>query len=141
VKGSDQKAMSSIRILLVDEHPLFREGLHIILSAQPGLTVVGEAANGLEALQLAATLRPDVVLMAVDLPLLDGIVTTRRLRAVQPECRIILLTTFDDPEITLESLRAGAADILLKDTPTQKLVNEIKRLTSHSHYDRSHQEI
>ncbi len=115
-----------IRILLVDDQPLFREGLRTLLSAQPDFDVVGEAANGEEALRLAATLRTAVALMDVQMPVLDGITATRRLRAVQPECRVIVLTTFDNEEYVTEGLRAGAVSYLLKDAPVEKLVEAIR---------------
>lgn len=122
--------MPPIRILLVDDQPLFREGMYAILSAQPGLEVVGEAANGREALRLAAILRPAVVLMDVQMPVLDGIAATRRLRAIQPDCRVIMLATFDSEEVITKSLQAGAVGFLLKGTPTAKLVAAIKHWAS-----------
>ena len=118
--------MAAIRVLLADDQGLFREGLHTLLALQPELAVVGEAANGEEALALAASLRPDVVLMDVQMPVLDGVAATRRLRAEQPECRVILLTTFDDDEYVFEGLRAGAVGYLLKDAPSARLVDAIR---------------
>jgi DNA-binding NarL/FixJ family response regulator len=116
----------TIKVLLADDQPLFREGLHTLLSVHAGLEVVGEAGNGEEALQLAATTRPDVVLMDVQMPVLDGVAATRRLRAEQPACRVILLTTFDDDEYVFEGLRAGAVGYLLKDAPSARLVEAIQ---------------
>ncbi|MFZ6029661.1 MAG: response regulator [Chloroflexota bacterium] len=118
--------MKSIRILLVDDQALFREGLRTLLSVQAGLEVVGEAANGEEALRLAGTLQPDVILMDVRMPVLDGVVATRRLRAAHPAMRVIVLTTFDDDEYVFEALRAGAAGYLLKDTPSEKLFEAVR---------------
>jgi len=115
-----------ITVLLADDQALFREGLHTLLSTHAELQVVGEAANGDEALRLAAELRPQVVLMDVQMPVLDGVAATRRLRASQPECRVILLTTFDDDEYVFEGLRAGAAGYLLKDAPSARLVEAIR---------------
>lgn len=115
-----------ITVLLADDQALFREGLHTLLSTHAELQVVGEAANGDEALRLAAALRPAVVLMDVQMPVLDGVAATRRLRAAQPECRVILLTTFDDDEYVFEGLRAGAAGYLLKDAPSARLVEAIR---------------
>ena len=115
-----------IRILIVDDQALFREGLRTLLSVQPDLAVVGEAANGEEALRLAATLRPMVVLMDLRMPVLDGVAATRRLRAEQPDCRVIVLTTFDDGEYVFEGLRAGAVGYLLKDAPSEKLFEAIR---------------
>jgi DNA-binding NarL/FixJ family response regulator len=116
----------TIRVLLVDDQALFREGLHTLLSVHPDLEVVGEAGNGEEALRLAAATRPDVVLMDVQMPVLDGVAATRRLRAALPACRVILLTTFDDDEYVFEGLRAGAVGYLLKDAPSARLVDAIR---------------
>jgi len=116
----------TIRVLLVDDQTLFREGLSTLLSAQPDIDVVGEAANGEEALRLAASLRPQVVLMDLRMPVLDGMEATRRLRAAQPECQVIVLTTFDDDADVFEGLRAGAVGYLLKDASTEHLVDAIR---------------
>ena len=118
--------MRLIRILLVDDQALFREALRTLLSAQPDLEVVGEAANGEEALVAAARLRPGVVLMDLRMPLLDGVAATRRLQALAPACKVIVLTTFDDDEYVFEGLRAGAVGYLLKDTPSAKLFEAIR---------------
>jgi len=118
--------MTSIRILLADDQALFREGLHTLLSLQPGLEVVGEAANGEEAVRLAEALHPDVVLMDLQMPLLDGVAATRQLRAALPACRVIVLTTFDDDDYIFEGLRAGAVGYLLKDTPSARLADAIR---------------
>jgi DNA-binding NarL/FixJ family response regulator len=119
-------SQQTIRILLVDDQTLFREGLHTLLAMQPDLQVVGEAGDGEEAVRETARLRPDVVLMDLRLPLLDGVAATRRLRAAQPECRVIALTTFDDDEYVFEALRAGAVGYLLKDVPARKLFEAIR---------------
>jgi DNA-binding NarL/FixJ family response regulator len=115
-----------ITVLLVDDQALFREGLRTLLSVQPDLEIVGEAANGEEALRIAAALRPAVVLMDLQMPVLDGVAATRSLRKLQPECRVIVLTTFDDDEYVFEGLRAGAVGYLLKDAPSEKLVEAIR---------------
>lgn len=119
-------ATNVIRILLVDDQALFREGLRTLLDVQPGLQVVGEAANGEEALHLAAALRPAVVLMDLHMPVLDGVAATRRLHETQPECKVLVLTTFDDDEYVFDGLRAGALGYLLKDTASDKLVEAIR---------------
>lgn len=116
----------SIRILIVDDQALFREGLRTLLSVQSDFEVVGEAASGEEALLLAARLQPTVVLMDLRMPGLDGVAATRRLHATRPNCRVIVLTTFDDDEYVFEALRAGALGYLLKDAPSEKLVEAIR---------------
>jgi DNA-binding NarL/FixJ family response regulator len=118
--------MPPIRILLADDQALFREGLHTLLSVQPDLDVVGEAGNGEEAVRLALSLKPDVVLMDLQMPILDGVAATRQLRAACPTCRVIVLTTFDDDDYVFEGLRAGAAGYLLKDTPSARLAEAIR---------------
>ena len=112
----------NISILLVDDQTLFREGLYTILSVQPGLVVVGEAANGQEALTQAQALQPQVILMDLRMPVLDGVAATRQLRTVAPQSRVIVLTTFDEDEYVFEGLRAGAVGYLLKDVASDKLV-------------------
>jgi DNA-binding NarL/FixJ family response regulator len=116
---------SPIRILLVDDQALFREGLRILLSSQPDFEVVAEAANGEEALRQATIFRPDVILMDLRMPVLDGVSATRRLHELYPLSRIIALTTFDDDEYIFEGLRAGAYGYLLKDVPSQKLFEAV----------------
>jgi len=115
-----------IRILLVDDQALFREGLNTLLSVQPDFEVVGEASNGEEALRLAAQLQPHVVLMDLRMPVLDGVTATRRLRTLLPDCRVIVLTTFDDDEFVFDGLRAGAVGYLLKDVSSDKLFEALR---------------
>jgi len=114
-----------IRLLLVDDQRLMREGLHTLLEMEPGLTVVGEAGNGQEALDAYTHLLPDVTLMDVRMPLMDGVEATRRLRQQWPAARVIILTTFDDDEYVFEGLRAGALGYLLKDVSIQELAEAI----------------
>ena len=117
-----------IRVLIADDQPLMRTGFRMILDAEPGLEVVGEAADGAEAVRLAAGARADVVLMDVRMPGMDGIEATRRLAGdgVQDPVRVLILTTFDLDEYVLSALRAGASGFLLKDVPPEDLVDAIK---------------
>ena len=117
-----------IRVLIADDQPLMRTGFRMILDAEPDLEVVGEAADGAEAVRLAAGARADVVLMDVRMPGMDGIEATRRLAGdgVQDPVRVLILTTFDLDEYVLSALRAGASGFLLKDVPPEDLVEAIK---------------
>ena len=117
---------STISILIVDDQALFREGLRTLLSVQPDFKVIGEASHGEEALRLAIQHRPDVVLMDLRMPILDGVSTTQRLREVLPDCRVIVLTTFDDDEYVFDGLRAGAVGYLLKDVSSEKLFEAVR---------------
>ena len=118
--------MKRIKILLVDDQPLFREGLRTLLSVHGDFEIVGEAGDGEEAIRLARLHLPSVVLMDLQMPLLDGVAATRRLHDEQPDCRVIVLTTFDDDEKVFDGLRAGAIGYLLKDAPSEKLSEAIR---------------
>ena len=117
-----------IRILLVDDQALVRAGFRMILEAEPEMEVVGEAANGREAIDQVRALRPNLVLMDIRMPELDGLEATRRIidDAVGDPPRILMLTTFDFDEYVYEALRAGASGFLLKDTPPEQLVSAIE---------------
>jgi DNA-binding NarL/FixJ family response regulator len=116
---------AAVRVLLVDDQALFREALATLLGVRPEIEVVGEAADGDAALRQAAALRPDVVLMDLHMPVLDGIAATRRLRVEQPDVRVLALTTFDDDEDVFAALRAGAVGYLLKDVSSDRLVEAL----------------
>lgn len=115
----------SVRVLIVDDQALFREALATLLEVQPEIDVVGEAANGEEAVRLCAELRPDVALMDLRMPVLDGIAATARLQSEQPDVRVLALTTFDDDEDVFAALRAGAVGYLLKDVSSTRLVEAL----------------
>jgi DNA-binding NarL/FixJ family response regulator len=114
-----------IRVLIVDDQALFREGLRAVLSAQ-GVDIVGEAENGQQAIELAESLAPDVILMDLRMPVLDGIAATRRIAAIPHGPRVIALTTFDDDESVFDAIRAGALGYLLKDTHSTKLLEAVQ---------------
>ena len=115
-----------IRVLLADDQRLVRSGFRMILSAEPGIEVVGEAGDGVEAVALARELGPDVVLMDVRMPKVDGIEATRRLHRLDHPPRVLVLTTFDLDEYVYDALRAGAGGFLLKDAPEEQLVAAIR---------------
>jgi DNA-binding NarL/FixJ family response regulator len=115
-----------IRILLADDQSLFREALRMLISSQPDLEVIGEAANGAEAVMLADSFRPNVVLMDLQMPVMNGVAATRQLHSTQPDCHVIALTTFDGDEYIFDCLRAGAVGYLLKDAPSENLFAAIR---------------
>jgi DNA-binding NarL/FixJ family response regulator len=120
----------SLGVLIADDQALMRAGFRLILEAEADLEVVGEAADGLEAVAAAQRLRPDIVLMDVRMPGLDGIEATRRLTNSDCTAKVLMLTTFDMDEYVYESLRAGASGFLLKDVPPEQLVSGIRAVVS-----------
>ncbi|MGH2380600.1 MAG: response regulator [Candidatus Limnocylindria bacterium] len=117
-----------IRVLLADDQALVRAGFRALIDSEDGLEVVGEAGDGREAVELAATLRPDVVLMDVRMPHLDGIEATRRIAADESlaDVRLVILTTFESDEYVFEALRAGASGFLVKDTEPAELLRAVR---------------
>ncbi len=120
----------SIRVLLVDDQPLLRQGYRMVLSAQDDLEVVGEAAEGAAAVRAAHALRPDVVLMDVRMPGMDGIEATRQIVQQTPEVKVIILTTFDVDQYAFSALRAGASGFLLKNVPPDDLLSGIRAVAT-----------
>jgi len=115
----------TIRVLLADDHQLFRDGLSALLQRSPGFTVVGEAADGLAALKLTHELRPDIVLLDISMPGLNGVETTRRIAAEARQTRILILSMHADRRFVAETLRAGASGYLLKDSAFPEVVRAI----------------
>lgn len=118
----------SIRILLADDHAVVRRGLQVMLSTQSGIELVGEASNGIETLALAERLAPDVILMDLQMPVLDGLATMERLRASGSSAKVIVLTSFADQSHVLPAVRAGARGYLLKDVEPEELIRAIRRV-------------
>ena len=116
----------SIRVLLVDDQALIREGLAIILGAQSDIRVVGQAADGREAVELASRLQPDVIMMDIKMPRLDGIQATRQIKEALPATRIVILTTYAEDELVFEGIRAGASGYLLKDITRNQLAEAVR---------------
>ncbi|MES9525059.1 response regulator [Streptomyces capoamus] len=119
-----------IRLLLVDDDPLVRAGLSLMIGGAEGIEIVGEAADGAEAEDLVRRTRPDVVLMDIRMPSVDGITATRRLRARPDAPQVVVLTTFHADEQVLHALRAGAAGFVLKDTPPAEIVDAVRRIAA-----------
>jgi two-component system, NarL family, response regulator NreC len=129
-----RRAMRKTRILLADDHAVVRQGFKMLLSAQPDMEIVGEAANGREAVETAETLRPDIVVMDVAMPELNGIEATRRLAASAPHTRVIALSMHKDSVYVREILRAGARGYLLKDSGAEDLVSAIRAVAKGESY-------
>lgn len=119
--------MTSVRVLLVDDHALFREGLGMIIASQPDLLVVGEASDGLEASIKAAALKPDLVLMDIQMPGMDGIEATRRIKKEVPTATIVMLTVRDDEEKLFDAIQSGAQGYLLKQMQSKELIDMVRR--------------
>lgn len=116
----------TIKVLICDDQSLFREALRLLLSANVDLEVIGEAANGEEALRMAVSCSPDVILMDLRMPVMDGVEATRRINQLGLGIKVIVLTTFDDDETVFDGLRAGAVGYLLKDVSSDKLIEAIQ---------------
>lgn len=117
--------MESLRVLIVDDHPVFRQGVRDVLETESGLTVIGEAADGEVALRLARELQPDVILMDINLPNMNGLQVTRHLKAERDNAKIIMLTGYDNEEQVYHAIRAGASAYCPKDIMPEKLVKTI----------------
>jgi NarL family two-component system response regulator LiaR len=118
----------TIRVLVVDDHLVVRKGIHALLSTEPGIEVVGEAGNGLEAIAEAERLNPDVILMDLVMPQLDGVAAIKQILAGQPNARILVLTSFDADDKVFPAIRAGALGYTLKDFGPAELIRAIQRV-------------
>ncbi len=118
---------SPARVVIVDDHALVREGLRAVLEADGGIEVVGEAENGPQAVKLCQRLSPDLVLMDVRMPLMDGLEATRRIKATMPAVSVVVVTMHENPDYLLEAVRAGAAGYVLKDSSGERIAGAVRR--------------
>ena len=125
--SASKEGRDAITVLVVDDHTVVRRGLAALLATEPGIRVVGEAANGLEAVERAATLRPQVILMDLVMPGMDGVEATTQILARDPEAQVLVLTSFGSDAKVFPAIRAGAVGYLLKDTTPEDLVRAIRR--------------
>ena len=119
-----------IKVLLVDDQTLIRQGIRLLLEIEPDIQVVGQAADGRAALEQVEALHPDVVLMDVRMPEMDGVAATRTLSARHPEVKVIILTTFEDDETVFEGLKAGARGYLLKDISSEEMAQAVRKVAA-----------
>ena len=118
---------SSYRLLIADDHDLAREGMRAVLAGEPDLEVVGEAKNGLEAIELCRRLRPDLVLMDVRMPRADGLEATRAIKAEMPQVSVVVVTMHENPDYLLDAVKAGAAGYILKNASGKRLVEAVRK--------------
>jgi DNA-binding NarL/FixJ family response regulator len=124
-EAATQDSMA-LRLLIVDDQPLIRRGLAMMLATELGIEVVGQAGDGLEAIEMAMALRPDVVVMDLQMPRASGVVATREITAKLPSTRVVVLTTFDDDALVFEAIKAGAHAYLLKDATEEDVLETIR---------------
>jgi RNA polymerase sigma factor (sigma-70 family) len=117
--------MDKVRVLLCDDHTLFREGIKAVLQKDPAIEVIGEADNGKDAVEMARRLRPDVILMDIGMPQLSGLLATTRIKRERPGVKILMLTMYAEDEVVAQCLEAGASGYVLKDSPLAQLVHAI----------------
>lgn len=115
-----------LRLLIVDDQPLIRRGLSMMLATEPGIEIVGQAADGLEAIEQALATHPDVVVMDLQMPRASGVVATREITAKLPATQVVVLTTYDDDELVFEAIRAGAQAYLLKDASEEEVLETVR---------------
>ena len=120
--------MAKIRVFLTDDHTLFRQGIKTLIDAEPDMEIVGEAANAIDAIALAAEVHPDVVLMDIGMTGLSSFEATRQIRKNRPESRILFLTMYDDEDYLVECMESGASGYVLKDSPALQLLNAVREV-------------
>jgi NarL family two-component system response regulator LiaR len=119
---------ATIRVLVVDDHPIVRRGISAEINLDPELSVIGEAQNGLEAVEMARQLKPDVILMDLMMPQMDGVEATRQIIAANPDAQVLILTSFTEEDSVYTAVKAGAAGFIYKDRPPAELLNAIRTL-------------
>ena len=125
---TDEEGTPLIRLLIADDHALVRSGLRSMLKREPGFEIVGEAGNGREAVELCRILAPNLVLMDVRMPEMDGLEATRAIKRERPEIDILMVTMHDNNDYMLEAAKAGAAGYVLKDAPREELIAAVRRV-------------
>ena len=130
VSNKGPAANEAARLVIVDDHALTRAGLREVLADEPSVEVIGEASNGREALELCSRVRPELVLMDVRMPEMDGLVATREIKRRHPQISVLLLSIHDNPDYLLEALKAGAAGYVLKEADQEELVSALQRVLS-----------
>ena len=126
-EGRTGPPAGSARVLIVDDHDLVRDGYHRMLDREPDLEVIGEARDGREAVELCRELRPDLVLMDVRMPGMDGLEATRKIKADIPTTSVLVVTTYDNPDYLFDAIKAGAGGYILKDAPKRQLISAVRR--------------
>ena len=127
---SPEQVRGRARLVIVDDHELTRESLQNMLSDEPDIEIVGQAANGRQALLLCSRLRPDLILMDVRMPEMDGLAATKEIKQRYPETSVMMLTMHENPDYLLEALKAGAAGYILKDAPQEDIIEAVRRVRS-----------
>lgn len=127
-EGAPESRAGRARLVIADDHDLVRNGIQRMLANEPDLEVVAEATNGQEAVQLCRRLRPDLVLMDVRMPEMDGLEATREIKEEHAAISVLVVTTYENPDYLLEALKAGAAGYIMKDAPKRQLINAIRRV-------------
>src|SRR5215218_4877320 len=125
--GAQGKASPPARLIVADDHALVRKGIEGMLEGEPNPEIVGEAADGREALELCRRLRPDLVLMDVCMPRMDGLAATRAIKEETPTTEVLMLSTYENPDYLLEAVRAGAAGYIIKDASCRELTDAVRK--------------